>query len=268
MWTPPGGPLGELTRSAAQRAAALGVASAALERAAQAAGPVPSFAGAFGGQDVALIAELKRRSPSKGTINEALCVPERAAEYARAGASALSVLTEPARFGGSLDDLRSARESVGIPILRKDFIVDRLQLLESRAAGASALLLIARALPPLRFEALAREALAVGLGVLLEVRDERELECALGIEGAVIGVNNRNLETLAIDDSVSARLIPLVPAARIVVYESGIRDRSGVERAASFGADAVLVGSSLSAATDGSAAAASMAGVRRISRAG
>ncbi len=267
-WTQPGGPLGELTRAAALRAAALAVTSEALERAAASAGPVASFAAVLRRPDVAVIAELKRRSPSKGLINDALRVPERAAEYVRSGVAALSVLTEPTRFGGSLDDLRSVRASVQVPVLRKDFIVDRLQILEARSAGASAVLLIARALPPLRLEELVREAHSIGLDVLLEVRDERELERAIGIERAVIGVNNRDLETLALDDSVSARLMPLVPVGRIVVYESGIRHRADVERAASFGADAVLVGSSLSAAVDGAAAAASLIGVRRVARAG
>ena len=267
-WTQPGGPLGELTRAAALRAAALAVTSEALERAAASAGPVASFAAVLRRPDVAVIAELKRRSPSKGLINDALRVPERAAEYVRSGVAALSVLTEPTRFGGSLDDLRSVRASVQVPVLRKDFIVDRLQILEARSAGASSVLLIARALPPLRLEELVREAHSIGLDVLLEVRDERELERAIGIERAVIGVNNRDLETLALDDSVSARLMPLVPVGRIVVYESGIRHRADVERAASFGADAVLVGSSLSAAVDGAAAAASLIGVRRVARAG
>ncbi|MFI5231931.1 MAG: indole-3-glycerol-phosphate synthase [Gemmatimonadales bacterium] len=266
-WSFPTGPLGELTAAAELRAHALESASAALDRNARAAAPVASFADALArGRTVAVIAELKRRSPSKGAINEALDVRKRAAEYAAAGAAALSVLTEPARFGGSLDDLTSVHATVALPLLRKDFIVHRLQLLEARAGGASAVLLIARALTPARRTALAAEALDIGLDVLLEVRSERELELALRVERAVIGINNRNLETLVMDDSVSARLLPLVPPHRTVVYESGVTSRADVERAAALGADAVLVGSSLSSAGDGAAAAALLTGVPRRAR--
>ena len=265
-WTFPRGPLGELIAAAELRARALATGAGDLERAARAAGPVPSFAAALRGCTVAVIAELKRRSPSKGAINEALDVPARAVEYEAAGAAALSVLTEPARFGGSLDDLRAARSVARVPLLRKDFIVSRLQLLEARVAGASAVLLIARALPPERRTALADEARALGLDVLLEVRDEGELEHALRVEHAVIGINNRNLETLAIDDAVSARLMPLVPGNRTAVYESGVNSRADVERAAAIGADAVLVGSSLSSSEDGGAATAALVGVPRRTR--
>jgi indole-3-glycerol phosphate synthase len=265
-WSFPAGPLGELTAAAEVRAQALESSAAALERSARAAPPVPSFAAVLRSGSVAVIAELKRRSPSKGAINETLDVPARAAEYAAAGAAALSVLTEPVRFGGSLDDLRAARGAVSVPLLRKDFIVSRLQLLEARAAGASAVLLIARALPPERRTTLAAEARELGLDVLLEVRSERELEHALGVAHAVIGINNRNLETLVIDDVISARLLPLVPAHRTAVYESGVSSRADVERAAALGADAVLVGSALSSSADGGAAASRLIGVARRPR--
>ena len=228
---------------------------------------VPSFAAALCRQDVAVIGELKRRSPSRGLINDAFDLPERARSYTAAGAAALSILTEPERFGGSLDDLRAARAASTLPLLRKDFIVDRLQLLEARAAGASAVLLIARALAPSIFTSLASEALRLGLEVLLEIRDERELDRALGIEGAVIGINNRNLETLAIDDVVSERLFPRLPGHRLAVYESGIQGRASVERAAELGADAILVGSLLSAAGHGGDVLASLTGVKRRVRA-
>jgi indole-3-glycerol phosphate synthase len=265
-WTFPTGPLGELTAAAALRAHALEAGATELEREARAASPVASFAAALRGETVAVIAELKRRSPSKGSINELLDIPARAMEYVGAGAAALSVLTEPERFGGSLDDLRAAHAAVRAPLLRKDFIVNRIQIAEARAAGASAILLIARALLPERRVALADDALAFGLDVLLEVRDERELEHALRVEHAVIGINNRNLETLVIDDAVSARLLPLVPAGRIAVYESGVRMRADVERAAALGADAVLVGSSLSLSADGGEAASQLVGVKRHPR--
>jgi indole-3-glycerol phosphate synthase len=266
VWKLPSGPLGELTAAAETRALALERVREQLEEAAAAAGPVPSFASALRGGTVAVIAELKRRSPSMGTINERLDVPARAIAYEAAGAAALSVLTEPTRFGGSLSDLSAARAAVRLPLLRKDFIVHRLQLLEARGAGAAAVLLIARALPPGRRASLAAEARALGLEVLLEVRDERELEAALRVEHAVIGINNRNLETLALDVAVSARLLPLVPAARIAVYESGVKSRADVERAGALGADAVLVGSSLSASADAGAAVTALAGVAGSAR--
>jgi indole-3-glycerol phosphate synthase len=267
-WSPPEGPLGRLTAAAVARAAALSSSAHALEHAAAAREPAPSFASALLRHDVAVIAELKRRSPSRGVINDSLNVQERAREYAIAGASALSVLTESAHFGGSLEDLHAAGEATNLPLLRKDFIVDRLQLLEARAAGASAVLLIARALSAVRFSQLAAQAHDLGLDVLLEVRDERELERALAVDRAVIGINNRNLETLVVDDAVSALLLPLVPAGRAAVYESGIHDRAGVARAAEQGADAVLVGSSLSSARDARGAVQALTGVPRRARGG
>jgi indole-3-glycerol phosphate synthase len=265
-WTPPTGPLGRLTAAAAVRAQALLTGAHALERAAAAQQAPSSFSAALRRQDIAVIAELKRRSPSRGVINDGLDVPARAREYAVGGASALSVLTEGSHFGGSLDDLVLAHEATKLPLLRKDFIVDRLQLLEARAGGASAVLLIARALPPDVLEQLASAARALGLETLIEVRDDRELARALRISECVIGINNRNLETLAVDDAVSARLLPLVPANRITVYESGIADRAGVERAAKLGADAVLVGSSLSQSPDANHAVSGLTGVPRCPR--
>ena len=246
--------------------AALAAAAGDLERAALDAKRVSPFAPALRRSDVAVIAEIKRRSPSKGVINDILDAPSRAAAYAAGGAAAISVLTEPTRFGGTLDDLRAAHLATAIPVVRKDFIVDRLQLFEARAAGASAVLLIARALPPLRFASLAAEAIAIGLDVLLEVRSETELEQAVRIHGAVIGVNNRNLETLELDIAVSEHLMPLIPRERIAVYESGVGSVTDVQRAAGLGADAVLVGSSVSASLDGARAVAALVGVPRKSR--
>jgi indole-3-glycerol phosphate synthase len=249
-----------------QRVEAVRASVAELERLAEACGPIASFHDALRAPTVQIIAEIKRQSPSKGVLNASINVGERAQAYISGGAAALSVLTEPTRFGGSLDDLRGAHGVVSAPLLRKDFIVDRIQLLEARIAGASAVLLIARALAPEHFARLAAEASALGLELLLEVRTERELESALRVSQGVIGINNRNLETLAIDDAVSARLLPLVPADRIAVYESGITDRSGVERAGAMGANAVLIGSSLSIAADGVAAVRALTGVTRSAR--
>ncbi|MCE9601553.1 MAG: indole-3-glycerol-phosphate synthase [Gemmatimonadetes bacterium] len=270
LWIPPRGPLGELTLASAERARVAGAESGARDalaaRAASAPVP-PPFAAALRGETVRVVAELKRRSPSKGVINDTLRAPARAAEYEGGGAAALSVLTEPTRFGGSLDDLVAVRAAVHLPLLRKDFITAPFQLLEARAAGASAVLLIARAMPADHLRALAVEARALGLECLVEVRTEAELETAVSVPGAVIGVNNRDLETLVIDDAVGRHLLPLVPGDRIAVYESGVRGVDEVERAASWGADAVLVGSVLSGAPDGSEAVRALCGVRRIGRA-
>lgn len=238
----------------------------ALERQAATLLPVPSFAQALRRPDVAIIAEIKRRSPSKGALDLTLNAAARASEYEEGGASALSILTEPSEFGGALDDLRAARNAVSVPLLRKDFIMDEVQMLEARVYGASAALIIARAHPATRFFALAAEARALGLDALLEVRNEAELERALGVPGAVIGVNNRNLETLEIDDAVSERLLRLIPTDRVAVYESGVRDADGVRRAASLGADAVLIGSALSVAGTPDDAVRALTGVRRIGR--
>jgi indole-3-glycerol phosphate synthase len=183
--------------------------------------------------------------------------------YAAGGAAAISVLTEPQHFGGSLTDLADARAAVSIPLLRKDFVLDRTQLWEARAAGASAVLLIARALEPALLDELTAEAIALGLEPFVEVRSEQELARALATGAPAIGVNQRDLETLAIDPEVAERLLPLVPRARVAVSESGVRDRGGVERAAANGADAVLVGSALSAAADPAAAVRALTGVAR-----
>lgn len=267
-WTPPGGVLGTLVAEAEERARQLDDGTAELERRVAVAQVRPSFAGSLRRPDVALIAELKRRSPSKGDLAPGLVVSERARQYVEAGAAALSVLTQSSHFGGRPADLEEAAASVAVPLLRKDFIVSPLQLLEARALGASAALLIARALPPDRLTALAAAARDAGLETLIEIRDEAELEAALAAGADVIGVNNRNLETLAIDARVGERLIPLLPADRPAVYESGVGGRADVERAAACGADAVLVGSVLSSQADGAGAAAALTGVPRRGRGG
>ena len=266
-WTPPTGPLGELTRNSAERARVSEAGRAQLLERVSAATRAPSFALALRGPHVRVIAEFKRRSPSKGPINEDLVAGERALAYEQGGAAALSVLTEPSRFGGSLDDLRDVRRSVQLPLLRKDFVTAPIQLLEARAYGASAVLLIVRALEPARLEGLAGAAAELALECLIEVRNERELQRALAIAGASVGVNNRDLETLVIDDAIGARLLPLVPPERVAVYESGVRGVEEVERAAVAGADAVLVGSVLSNAADGAQAVRTLTGVPRHARA-
>ncbi len=258
--------LGELSDASARRAEKLEGRRAALERAAADAGSVPGFATALRRATVAVIGEVKRRSPSKGDIAPALSAAAQGAAYAAGGAAALSILTEPLRFGGSDDDVSAARSATALPILKKDFHVAPLQMIEARALGASAALLIARALAPERLRELAGAARDVGLETLVEIRDERELEAALAADATVIGVNNRNLETLAIDLATGERLVPLIPADRVAVFESGVYGPAEVERAAAAGADAVLVGSSLSAAADPAAALRAIAGVARRGR--
>lgn len=228
--------------------------------------PPPDFAKALRQRTVSVIAELKRSSPSKGDIAPSLNTSERTRAYVQGGAAALSILTEATRFGGSLADLRAARAAVEVPLLRKDFITASVQLLEARVYGASAVLLIARALPASELIDLAAEARGLGLTPLVEIRDERELATAVAVPAAVIGVNNRDLETLIIEPAVGARVLPLIPKDRVAVYESGIADRAGVERAARLGADAVLVGSSLSQSADGAEAVRAIAAVARVGR--
>jgi indole-3-glycerol phosphate synthase len=262
-WSPPSGTLGALVAAAIPRVKALQAQRDAIEGRAAAAATPPGFAKALAGRTVAVIAEIKRRSPSKGQLAPELKAPERAASYVVGGASALSVLTEPDRFGGSLDDLREVAASVAVPVLRKDFIIDPVQLYEARACGASAALLIVRALAPSQLVTLIASAREAGLEPLVEVRDERELDRALGAGALVIGVNNRNLETLEVDAGTVARIIPRIPAGLVAVAESGVTSRSDAEAAAATGADAILVGSALSVASDGAAAVRGLSGVMR-----
>ena len=265
-WTPPTGTLGALVAAARVRAAALVPGRAELERRAVdrvAACEPPAFAPALRRADVAVIAEVKRRSPSKGDIAPDLSGAVQATRYADGGAAALSILTEPERFGGAIADLDAARAAVAIPLLKKDFNVDPLQVVEAAAHGASAVLLIARALPPAALAALARDARALGLEPLVEIRDEAELEAALRAGATVIGVNNRNLETLVIDPTTGDRLLPRIPGDCVAIWESGVQTAADVRRAADAGADAVLVGSSVSAAADPSAAVRALTGVTR-----
>src|SRR5213595_2016037 len=178
------------------------------------------FAPALAGPTVGVVAEVKRRSPSAGAIREDLDPATHAQAYEHGGAVAISVLTDERHFGGTLDDLSRVVRCVSVPVLRKDFILDILQLLEARAAGASGALLIVRALAPERLRALAREAKGLGLGTLIEAHSEGELDAALAAEPTAVGVNSRDLDTFAVDLSVAERLLPLVPAKVPAVGES------------------------------------------------
>jgi indole-3-glycerol phosphate synthase len=266
-WSPPGGTLGQLVSETRRRVDELKRRRRELEAGAAGQAPAVPFAAALRRPDVAVIAELKRRSPSRGDINLELSAARQAAAYEAGGAAAISVLTEPRHFGGSGEDLVAARGAAGVPLLKKDFHVDAIQLLEARALGASAVLLIARALDPSALADLVAQAAALGLEALIEVRREAELERALSTDAPVIGVNTRDLETLAMDFALCERLLPLIPAERVAVAESGVTSRADVARAAACGADAVLVGSALSAAADAAAAVRALTGVVRGSRA-
>ena len=235
---------------------------------AEAAGEVPKFGTALRGTTVAVIAEVKRSSPSKGSINPAMAVEDQVIAYERGGASAISILTEPTRFSGSNADLTAARTASSLPLLKKDFHVDPLQIIEAKALGASAALVIVRAIAPTRLRELIDAGRSVGIELLVEVRDENELQLALALGAEVIGINNRNLETLDIDHRTAPRLLPLIPQSVIAVAESGMKTAQDIETVASAGADAVLVGSELSAAANPEAAVRSLGAVKRIVRAG
>jgi indole-3-glycerol phosphate synthase len=199
---------------------------------------------------ISLIAEHKRRSPSAGTLREGSTVEEIVAAYERGGAAVLSILTEPFHFGGSLDDLRAARATTSLPVLRKDFIVDPYQLYESAAAGADAILLIVAALEPDPLYELLREARALDLDALVEVHDERELEVALDVEADVLGINNRDLVDFSVDIERTYELLSDIPAGKTVVSESGFSTRDELDDLERVGVDAVLIGETLMRAPD------------------
>ena len=199
---------------------------------------------------VSLIAEHKRRSPSAGEIRAGATVADIARAYERGGAAALSILTEPFHFGGGLDDLRAARAATGLPVLRKDFIVDPYQLYESAAAGADAILLIVAALELPELDELLQGARALDLDALVEVHDERELELALGVDADVLGINNRDLSDFSVDVERTYELLSDVPAGKTVVSESGFSTREQLDELERVGIDAVLIGETLMRAPD------------------
>lgn len=194
---------------------------------------------------ISVIAEFKRRSPSAGDIRPGASVAEVALAYEQAGAAAMSVLTDEDFFGGSLADLREARSCSDLPILEKDFVVDRYQLYEAKANGADAVLLIVAALDEAALADLHAEARAIDLDCLVEVHDRGELEDALAIDADVIGINNRNLDDLSVSTETTLELITEVPAGMTVVSESGISSRDTVRELDRVGVDAVLVGEAL-----------------------
>jgi indole-3-glycerol phosphate synthase len=212
--------------------------------------PARDFEGALRqGPGPSIIAEVKRSSPSAGQIAE-VDPRTQAAAYERAGAAAISVLTEPHHFGGSLADLRSVHLVTRLPVLRKDFLVHPAQLMEARAGGSDAALLIAGTVTPAELRALLAAASDLGLATLVEAHGEREVAEAVETGAPVIGVNARDLETLEMDEDGALELLATVPPDRVRVFESGIRTREQVERADAAGADAVLVGEALMRAED------------------
>jgi indole-3-glycerol phosphate synthase len=231
----------------------------ALRAAAASAPTVRSFEAALRDPGVAVIAEVKRASPSAGAIAQT-DPGERAAAYERGGAAALSVLTEPKHFGGSLEDLRIARRTTSLPLLRKDFLIAPAQLSEARAAGADAVLLITASVTDDELSSLLQEAKDLELSAVVEAHAEEDLERSLAAGATIVGINARDLETLEVDEERALRLLGRVPSDRVRVFESGIASRAQVERAVGAGADAVLVGEHLMRAPDPAAAIAELRG--------
>jgi indole-3-glycerol phosphate synthase len=225
---------------------------AELRRIALAAPPPVDFASALRGDGIKLIAEVKKASPSRGVICTDFEPVEIARIYASSGASAISVLTESKYFQGSLEHLKNIKTALGqtLPLLRKDFIFDPYQVCESRAYGADSLLLIVAILSPRQLVKLVSLTHQLGMECLVEIHNEAEVEIALKSQARVIGINNRDLSTFAVDINVTRRLRPLIPADRIVVSESGIKDRSDMEKLRRWGVDAVLIGEALMSAPD------------------
>jgi indole-3-glycerol phosphate synthase len=199
---------------------------------------------------LSVIAEFKRRSPSAGEIRAGATPAEIARSYDEAGAAALSVLTDEEHFGGSIEDLQEARAACVLPVLQKDFIVDRYQLYEAALAGADAVLLIVAALDQDRLADLHEEAGELDLDVVVEVHKEAELESALSADAEVIGINNRDLDDFSVDVQTTFELMPDVPAGKTVVSESGIADRDTLDELERVGVDAVLIGETLMRADD------------------
>ncbi len=220
---------------------------ALLKSAALAAPPCRDFAGALRREDgsLAVIAEIKRKSPSKGALAPDLDPGALAGDYEAGGAACLSVLTDHPYFGGMIDDLHAARAAASIPALRKDFVIDEVQVYETRAVGADAMLLIVAALDDATLRDLHAMGHELGLTVLVETHDEREVERAIEAGASVIGVNSRSLQTFGEDLSIAERLRSMIPASSIAIAESAVRNATDAQRMAAAGFDAVLVGEGL-----------------------
>jgi indole-3-glycerol phosphate synthase len=223
---------------------------ATLEQSVRDLPPAWPVAPALWGERLRVIAEVKRSSPSAGDFNVGLDAASQAQRYAAGGAAAISVLTDGPYFHGSLEDLQAARTVVDVPLLRKDFILDRYQLLEARAHGADFVLLIVAALTAQELAALLRETYALGLEALVEVNTEDEARLAAELEAPIVGINNRNLHTFEVDMGTTGRLRPLLPEDAVVAALSGIKSAADGRAMRDYGADAVLVGEALVRAAD------------------
>jgi indole-3-glycerol phosphate synthase len=219
-----------------------------LDQRLAAAPPPRDFAAALSGESFSILGEIKRATPSAGVLVEQLNPAQTSTEYASGGAAAISVLTEPDFFRGSLDDIESAR-GAGLPVLRKDFVIDPWQLLETKAAGADAILLIVRIAGD-DLGRLFEAAGAVGLQTLVEVYDERDLAAAVDVGAPVVGINSRDLDTFEVDPDRTARLAPQVPKGVTVIGLSGVSTRAEIKELESVGAHGALVGEALVTAAD------------------
>ena len=218
------------------------------------------FAGALQAPGLSVIAELKRKSPSAGTLGGGADPAEVALSYEAGGAAALSVLTDGPHFGGSAEDLIAAHEAVALPVLRKDFTVDPRDVVDARAMGADCVLLIVAALDDHELQSLLALARDLALGALVEVHDEAELDRALAVGASLVVVNQRDLVTFAVDTDRAVRVASHIPAGVVAVAESGVRDNDDAARLAAAGYDAILVGESLVTSIDRSQQVWSMVG--------
>ena len=231
-----------------------------LLEAIEVAPPVRDCLAALLTEDISVIAEVKRSSPSKGALAPITDPAGLAARYEEAGAAVISVLTEQRRFGGTLADLDAVRKAVELPILRKDFMVDEYQFYEARAHGADVVLLIVAALSKNQLDDYFHLSKELGMRALIEVHTPGELESALEISPEIVGVNSRNLKTLDVDSQVFAQLIPQIPSTIARIAESGISTRADVEFAHEHGATAVLVGEALVRSENSNVAMAQLLG--------